>query len=137
MEILFVDDDQTEANTFKEAIKQLADDIRVSHITYCTEVLWLLKWKKHDLVLLRVDGESKNGVYFLQSIRSLKELAALPVIMYSTVITDCYVDRCYKGKANFYYQKPDNITGSLEAFSRFLSTDMKSQKRIARAAFVV
>src|SRR5689334_2898050 len=102
MEILFVDDDQEEASTFKEAFKNLGEDMHISHMTYCTEVLWLLKWKKHDMVFLRVNADNKDGIYFLNAIRALKELGSLPVIMYSTALNDCYVDRCYKLKANYY-----------------------------------
>jgi CheY-like chemotaxis protein len=137
MEILFVDDDEEEANRFKEAITDLCDNVTVSHITYCTEVLWLLKWKKHDMVFLRVNTDNKDGIYFLQSIRALKELGALPVIMYSTALNDCYVDRCYKGKANYYLQKQETVSDTLKAFSGFMHTNMKSQKRIAKAEFVV
>jgi len=137
MEILFVDDDQEEANSFKEAVKNLGGDIHVSHITYCTEVLWLLKWKKHDMVFLRVNGETKDGFYFLQAIRALKELGPLPVIMYSTQLTDCYVDRCYKAKANYYLQKQETVSDTVNAFSRYISGNLQTQKRISKAEFVV
>ena len=129
MDILFIDDDADEASAFKEAIMTPGSDIRVSHIPYCTEVLWLLKLKQHDLVCLKVDGESKNGIFFLQAIRSMKELGSLPVIMYSTAITDCFIDRCYKAKANYYLQKQESVSETVNALSKLLTTNMKKQQR--------
>jgi CheY-like chemotaxis protein len=137
MEILFVDDDVEEAFSFKEAIMKLGDHIRVAHITYCTEVLWLLKLKKHDMVFLRVNADNKDGIFFLQTIRTLKELGPLPVIMYSTAMNDCYIDRCYKFKANYYLQKQESVTDTVKTFSKFILTDMKRQQRISKSAFVV
>ena len=137
MEILFVDDDADEAGSFKEAIMKLGQNIRVAHITYCTEVLWLLKYKKHDMVFLRVNADNKYGIYFLQTIRALKELGPLPVIMYSTELNDCYIDRCYKAKANYYLQKQESVTDTVNAFSKFMMSDMKKQLRIPKAEFVV
>jgi DNA-binding NarL/FixJ family response regulator len=137
MEILFIDDDADEASAFKEAMMTPGSEVRVSHITYCMEVLWLLKLKKHDLVCLKVDGESKNGLFFLQAIRSMKELGNLPVIMYSTAMTDCYIDRCYKAKANYYLQKQESVSETVDAFSKLLLTNMKKQQRIPKSSFLV
>jgi DNA-binding NarL/FixJ family response regulator len=137
MEILFIDDDAEEASAFKEAVMKRASGIQVSHISYCMEVFWLLKLKKHDVVFLRVDGESKNGIFFLQAIRSMKELGALPVIIYSTAMTDRYIDRCYKAKANYYLQKQESVTSTVDAFSKLLLTNLKKQQRIQKSLFIV
>ena len=137
MEILFIDDDADEASAFKEAMMKPGSEIRVSHINYCTEVLWLLKQKKPDVVFLRVSAGNKNAIFFLQAIRSMKELGALPVIMYSTSSDDGYVDFCYKAKANYYLQKQETVTDTLDTFSKFLLNNLKKQERIPKSSFVV
>ena len=137
MEILFIDDDADEASAFKEAMMKPGSEIRVSHITYCAEVLWLLKQKKPDVVFLRVSAGNKNGIFFLQAIRSMKELGALPVIMYSTAMDNGLIEFCYKAKANYYLQKQETVTGTVNTFSRELLNNLKKRERITKSSFVV
>jgi CheY-like chemotaxis protein len=137
MEILFIDDDADEASAFKEAMMKPGSEIRVSHITYCTEVLWLLKQWKPDLVFLRVSAGNKNGIFFLQAIRSMKELGALPVIMYSTAMDDGFVEFCYKARANYYLQKQETVTNTVDTFSKLPLNDLKKQERTPKSSFVV
>jgi DNA-binding response OmpR family regulator len=136
MEILFVADDDNEAFSFKEAVHSVSTDIKVSHISYCIDLLILIKTKKPDLVFLGMVDDENNGLFYLRAIRALKELGNLPVIMYSFTKNERQIENAYKARANYYMVKPDSVSETISNLSYFIATQEFMHMRTSRELFV-
>jgi DNA-binding NarL/FixJ family response regulator len=137
MEILFIDDNPGEAYVFKQAIAAISPEIRVSNMPYCMDVLWVLKATKPDFLFLSLDVEKKDGFFYLKSIRSMKELGSMPVIMYANALNDHQINACYKAKANYFLVKPCTFSDSVSSLSNIISPLLQQKNKTIKDQFVI
>ncbi|MDB5200622.1 MAG: response regulator receiver protein [Ferruginibacter sp.] len=125
LHIMLVDDDAEDREIFEEAIREVNPEIRLSTISSCEDVIdELMKpAKKPDLVILDLNMPKKNGFECLEELREIDELAAVPVMVYSTTANAEQVTRAYEKKANMYLQKPSSFEGIKALITMILALD--------------
>jgi response regulator RpfG family c-di-GMP phosphodiesterase len=137
MEILFIDDNPGEAYVFKQAIAKISPDIRVANMPYCTDALWVLKAQKPDFLFLSLDAEKKDALFYLRSIKSLKELGSMPVIIYSNALDEQQINAFYKAKANYFLVKPCTFSDAAADLSRIISPLLQQKHKTIKEQFVI
>jgi DNA-binding NtrC family response regulator len=137
MEILFIDDNPAEAFVFKQAVANISPHIRVTNMPYCMDVLWVLKAKKPDFLFLSLDAEKKDGIFYLRTVKSLKELGSMPVIMYSNTANEQQISSCYKAKANFFLVRPCSFSDTVANLSQVLLPILENRNKTNKQHFVI
>ena len=113
--ILAVDDTAIILTRISNTLK---DKYRVITVNSGVRALKYLKLEKPDLILLDIQMVPKNGIETLQEIRSMKELADIPVIMLTGVENKDMVLKSVKLGIQDYILKPFTSEKLLERIRR-------------------
>ena len=107
MTILYVDDDPDDRQLFLEAVRSI--DERIVCFTAkdgLDGLSWLGSHTLPDLVFLDINMPLMNGKMCLTEIRTHKETALLPVIIFTTSNNPAEKKECVQIGANAYVLKP-------------------------------
>jgi CheY-like chemotaxis protein len=126
MVVLNVDDDQEDREFFCEALKEIDPSIICLLAGSGAEALSLLQshMPLPDYIFLDINMPMMNGKQCLKKLKSMAELEAIPVIMYSTSTDTREIRECYSLGAEDFLIKPNsfeklvNDLTSIFAFSR-------------------
>lgn len=126
MVVLNVDDDQEDREFFCEALKEIDPSIVCLLAGSGAEALSLLQshMPLPDYIFLDINMPMMNGKQCLKKLKSMTELQAIPVIMYSTSTDTREIRECYSLGAEDFLIKPNsfeklvNDLTSIFAFSR-------------------
>lgn len=91
MLILIVDDDPDDGFIFEEAIHEIDPDISCRFLSRPQEAITLLSGSMDippDFIFLDVNMPAMGGRECLMEIRKIEKLKAVPIIMFSTFISD-------------------------------------------------
>ncbi len=75
-----------------------------------------------DLILLDLNLPLKNGMEVLREVRASKQLALLPIVIFTTSNADEHINSAYIGGANAYVRKPidaDEFMKKIKALVEF------------------
>ncbi|PZR34328.1 MAG: response regulator [Azospira oryzae] len=119
--VLYVDDDEDDISLFRRALSRIDKSISFLSFTDGRDALTYLKQSAQlpDYLFLDINMPRMNGKQVLQSIKQDEQLAALPVIMYSTSRREQEVMEFYEeGAAGFIHKKNsfEEIQSDLFAF---------------------
>lgn len=119
--VLYVDDDEDDISLFRRALSRIDKSISFLSFTDGRDALAYLKQSTQlpDYLFLDINMPRMNGKQVLQSIKQDEQLAALPVIMYSTSRREQEVMEFYEeGAAGFIHKKNsfEEIQSDLFAF---------------------
>jgi CheY-like chemotaxis protein len=95
--VLHIDDDEEDRELFEEALKRVDPNIVVQQADNGSAALSILKQSKHAhdlpcLIVLDLNMPGMNGKDVLREIRKDEELAALPLVIYTTATEKAYKD---------------------------------------------
>jgi CheY-like chemotaxis protein len=138
LHLLLADDDKDDRFFFKEALKQLPVESKLTTVEDGEKLLnYLYKTKQlPDLLFLDLNMPRKNGGECLGEIKSDKRLSAIPVIIYSTYLHDEVADVLYKDGAHYYLKKND-ITELHKAISQILTLLKRNPEQPPRDEFII
>lgn len=121
--ILLGDDDDDDANLFREAISELPGKFAFYHVKDGEEVLQFLEEKMVDLLFLDLNMPNLNGIDCLKQIRANRFLHQLPVIIYSTSNNMVYIENCFREGASRYIVKPYSYSGIVRLLNGVMKSD--------------
>jgi CheY-like chemotaxis protein len=111
LKIFLAEDDQEDRELFKEAMKEIPNEIKLSTAKDGIELLGMLDRARNnlpDLIFLDLNMPKKDGHQCLVEIKSDSLLQQIPVIIYSTSARPEQINSTYKEGANLYIAKPDS-----------------------------
>ncbi|HLA56429.1 MAG TPA: response regulator [Flavobacterium sp.] len=112
IEVLLVDDDSDDRNTFKDALGELKINTNLTLLEDGRNLLEYLQNpdnKRPDILFLDLNMPYKTGVECLIEIREYAEFNDLSVAIYSTSSTDKDIEETFINGANIYIKKPNNF----------------------------
>jgi len=123
--ILLADDDKDDRFLFREALREVRNDI---HLLTAEHGKALMEMLFHatilpDLILLDINMPFKNGKECLIEIKNDRILSEIPVIMYSTSSNPRDIEDTYRAGANLYIEKPFSFSGLTELLGKVLMLD--------------
>jgi len=112
IEILLVDDDSDDRNTFKDALSELKIGTNLTLLEDGRNLLEYLENpdnKKPDILFLDLNMPYKTGVECLIELRQYSKFNDLSIAIYSTSSTDKDIEDTFINGANIYIKKPNDF----------------------------
>jgi len=103
-----IDDDMDDIHLVEEAFSQINKDIVFDYQTHGENVIeYLSNLPDHpDIILLDLNMPKKNGKEVLKEIKSNSRFADIPVVIFTTSISESDRKECFQLKANSVVSKP-------------------------------
>jgi DNA-binding response OmpR family regulator len=127
--IFLAEDDEDDFILFQDAISEHKETITLYWLKDGEELMIALKRKNPempDMLFLDINMPRKNGFECLTEIRQDKNLAHLPVIIFSTSNDNALVTWMYNAGANCYLCKPTDFRKLKQNIETALSMDWKT-----------
>jgi CheY-like chemotaxis protein len=115
--ILLIDDDQEEADIFRNAVLEADDTAIFHHAGGCLEALHLIKEKMLPvpaLIFLDINMPEINGLDCLKTLKRAEPLKHIPVVIYSTSSNPADTIRALNLGALAYWTKPNKYRDLLK-----------------------
>ncbi len=112
IEILLVDDDSDDRNTFKDALSELKIGTNLTLLEDGRNLLEYLENpdnKKPDILFLDLNMPYNTGVECLIELRQYSKFNDLSIAIYSTSSTDKDIEETFINGANIYIKKPNDF----------------------------
>lgn len=106
--ILLIDDDPDEFLFLTEAVKSFPD-IKCHYACNTDIGIAIMAMYRPEFVMLDLNMPLVNGLESLKKIKSIQQIADIPVVLFSTHISDECYSLAYKYKADGCYIKPSSI----------------------------
>ena len=119
--ILLIDDDEDELWIFTEALKEIDDSIDCLSAISAEQGLKLLHQSLPDFIFLDMNMPVLNGFQLLEVIKRDNRLKEIPVIMYSTGITETFATAAMSKGAFGCIKKENTIDDLAIKLKRFVS----------------
>lgn len=119
LHLIHIDDNDEHAELVREALTGCSLSCSVSRFVDAESGLRTLEWMAHrkslrqkstpDLILLETELPGMSGLEFLEQVRSIESLKAVPIVVLSS--SDCpeMIARAYRAGVNSYIVKPPNF----------------------------
>ena len=122
-DILLVEDEQSDANLVRSALKENKVYCNLHHVVDGVEALEFLRGKeprfsdvpRPDLILLDLNMPRMNGREFLDVVKADEDLRTIPVVVLTTSDVERDVVASYKLGAAGYITKPVDMDQFIEA----------------------
>jgi CheY-like chemotaxis protein len=111
MTILYADDDHDDCDILRDALNQIDPSINCHFASNGIEALDMLDHAQvlPDYIFLDINMPLMNGTKCLSELKKNQRLRDIPVIVYSTTITDEVRLELYNLGANSVLEKPNDI----------------------------
>lgn len=107
--ILILDDDREDVHFFRSALHQINPDIRLIHLEATEELMHHLQSSLPDLLLIDSFINVERGVSVVRSLRNIKLIDAIPVMMYSGSAHPKVYSEAFDAGAIAYLVKPSSV----------------------------
>jgi CheY-like chemotaxis protein len=120
--VVLIDDDSDDHEIFSIALQDARPQAQCLHYYSANEALEQIKLAtaKPDYIFLDVNMPRVNGIQFLESIKSDKELANIPVIVYSTSILPQHKQKIVSLGAYDIFVKPSSHSELIDILTRII-----------------
>ena len=125
IEILFAEDEETDAFFVRQAFEQLEVKTNLHHVVDGQEVISFLKKEGQyedmptpHIILLDINMPRKNGHETLVEIKQMAEYKHIPVIMLSSSHDDADVHKSYSNHASAYVPKSTGFDDMVDLMKR-------------------
>jgi CheY-like chemotaxis protein len=139
LRILLADDDKDDRFFFERALKHLSIKTSLTTVSNGEQLMDYLRAHASnlpDILFLDLNMPRKNGFECLEEIKADKEIARLPIIIYSTSLNNMVADVLYQKGAHYYIQK--NVSDLKEdLWVMFQLLESRGYKRPPRQDFVI
>ncbi len=112
LNILLADDDSDDRNFFKDALKELKNDAKLTTVNDGEELMKYLSDHAEelpDVLFLDINMPRKNGFDCLAEIKKNETLKTLPVVMFSTSNSQEKINFTFQSGAHVYVHKPNEF----------------------------
>ncbi|MBP7822017.1 MAG: response regulator [Saprospiraceae bacterium] len=120
-EILLIEDNSGDVILLKEAFKRLDNSYNITvaqdgedAIAYLTTSIDAKTVTSPDIILLDINMPRMNGFQVLAKLRSESSYLAIPIIIFSTSLSEPDIMKCYELKANCFITKPPSFNDLIE-----------------------
>lgn len=130
LHVFIADDDLDDIAFFKNALKEVTNEVKISVAKDGLELLEFLSIVQPDIIFLDINMPCMNGIDCLSEIRKLDNFHSVPVIIYSTISSEHEIDLTYDLGASMYFEKPagfESIKSRLKDILNFRSIDLIPQ----------
>lgn len=130
IEVLLVDDDSDDRNTFRDALGELKMGTNLTMLEDGRNLLEYLENpenKKPDILFLDLNMPYKSGVECLIEIREHSKYNDLSVAIYSTSSTDKDIEDTFINGANVYIKKPNNFASLKRVLGEVVNMNFQFQ----------
>jgi CheY-like chemotaxis protein len=124
--VFLAEDDEDDVLIFKLALNKLSVVVELKHASHGDMLLDLLRKEIPDIIFLDIKMSGKDGMASIVEIRNNSEYNHVPVVMYTSLKADKYVDESFANGANFYLLKANSISLLAEKLKLIFSIDWKS-----------
>ncbi|MEM9625705.1 MAG: response regulator [Pseudomonadota bacterium] len=135
IELLLIDDDQSDVYLAKRALKKCSTEVKVQVACHGEEALSLLRRepshedaRRPDLIFLDLNMPRMNGHEFLKEIKADDDLRSIPTIVMSMSESNVDMQESYRLQASAYIAKPIE----LEAFAEVIRSIESHWFRVVR-----
>ena len=118
--ILIVDDDRDDIYFFSKALEEFKRNIELVTAGNGLEAFEKLLNFTPDVILLDLNMPVMNGVAFLKSIKRIKHLKEIPVIIYTCELSIFDKEELKKLGAYAVYKKPDDFDRTIKTIAEIL-----------------
>lgn len=122
-DILLAEDDSDDLLIFETALKELDLSYMLRHADNGEVLFVLLKERIPYILFLDIHMPCKDGVACIQEIRKNRDYDKLPVVMYTSNLSDKIVDECFRNGANLYMTKTDTFGALTEKIKKVFAID--------------
>jgi CheY-like chemotaxis protein len=122
-DILLAEDDLDDVFLFETALKELNIQYILRHASNGDMLFVLLKEKMPYILFLDVRMPCKDGVACVVEIRKNREYDSLPIIMYTSNLSDKIIEECYRNGANLYVTKTNTFSELTDKLSKVFALD--------------
>ena len=122
-DILLAEDDNDDVLIFEMAMKQMDFPYLMRHADNGDVLFLLLKEKVPYILFLDIHMPCKDGVACIVEIRKNKEYDNLPVIMYTSNMSNKIVEECFRNGANLYMTKTSTINSLVDKLKKVFAID--------------
>lgn len=138
MHILMADDDKDDFFILKEAAEKAGEPLQVSYAANWLE-LWRFFLKTlPDILFLDINMPVKDGIECLQLLRKERKYDNIPILIYSTSVSQADIDKAYQSGANYFIVKPNTIEDITNIIKRLISMSKEALLAVpAREEFVI
>jgi len=124
-DILLADDDEDDALIFKLALDQLDLTYELRRAENGELLFVMLKEKMPYILFLDINMPCKDGFACIHELRKNKDYDSLPIIMYTSHLSQKYVEDCFRGGANFYLSKTEHFNELVAKLKKVFSFDWR------------
>ena len=122
-DILLAEDDIDDVLIFELALKKLDIPYALRHAENGDLLFVLLKNRVPYILFLDIHMPCKEGVACIQEIRKNRDYDKLPIVMYTSNLSDKIVEDCYRNGANLYMTKTTTFNALTEKLKKVFSID--------------
>ena len=122
--LLLAEDDEDDQFLFQEALASVHSDIECIMVNNGKEAMRLLQqdiFTLPDYIFLDLNMPVMDGMDCLASLKQDPNLKDIPVIIYSTTITELILDQSRKLGVHSTFKKPDSIDSLSDFLRQFLN----------------
>ena len=125
-DVLLAEDDNDDVLSFELAMREMPFSFILRNAENGDILFVLLKERIPDILFLDILMPCKDGITCIIEIRKNKDYNHMPVIMYTAMNSEKYIEDSYKNGANFYLLKSNSIHELSEKLKRIFSVDWKN-----------
>jgi CheY-like chemotaxis protein len=103
--LLLVDDDRDELAILSDALKETGNDCKCTWATSPHQALDMLHYLHPDFIFMDYNMPKMNGIECIAKIREIKRCDNIPVILYSSELSDTLIKLAQENGAQFYLRK--------------------------------
>ena len=122
MIVFLIDDDSEEAELFAEAIGRIGSSIELMYFENGLDALAALNHAKPDLIFLDLNMPLLSGKEVLKMLRERKDSSKIPIVIYSTSISQKDADDTQAFQVKRYLQKPENFNALCTSLTELLTS---------------
>lgn len=128
--IFLADDDEDDCILFEDALREVADNTRLTMANDGIELMGILEEAVPPppyVVFLDLNMPLKNGFECLAEIRATNKLKDIRVVIFSTSTEGEAINRTYEQGADYYICKPRTFSQLKKAIDKVLTIDWHEQ----------
>lgn len=128
--LFYTDDDYDDLSMFADALECVGKNVTLQTFDSADKLLRALQDQPiiPNILFLDLNMPGKNGFDVLEELRSDKNQALIPVIVYSTAMDNVVIKKCLEAGANYFMTKPTLMQDLVECIEHALSIDWKHFK---------
>ena len=115
------DDDRDDYLILKEAAEKAGTALKVSYAGNWLELWRFILKTLPDVLFLDMNMPVRDGIECLQLIRKEKKYDKIPILIYSTSVSQADIDKAYQNGANYFIVKPNAIDDITNIIKRLIS----------------